>query len=163
MWNGGMCDCCLPGGDGKDGCCLCMQTLLCPCVTFGQNVQRAGAGSCVLHGLLYFIITTVLCLGLLFLAYLFLYLWLGGLVILLLALGLYGGCCRAQIRNKYNLPGGPCGDCCQHACCCFCSHCQEYRTLTNFTHGEGTGHRGNQALPMVAPPVTRLYLKSSSI
>lgn len=98
---GGLCDCC-------QDCRVCWLTLFCPCVTFGMNINNLYSSK-----------------GIGFLA--------GGLYCLL---HYFTGCCcllgmvqRKEIRDKYNLPSSPMGDCCLHCCCHPCGLCQEAREL----------------------------------
>lgn len=39
---------------------------------------------------------------------------------------------RGQIREKMNISGSTCEDCCFHACCCCCAIAQEYREVRSY-------------------------------
>ncbi|KAF8998889.1 PLAC8-domain-containing protein [Hymenopellis radicata] len=104
-WSFGLCSC-----SGACGTCKTRCTALwCPCVVYGRNKQRLEhlnrAGypdpehggcvndDCLVHGLLTF------CVG---------FGW-----ILQIPL-------RGNIRTRYNIAGGACGDCCTTFCCSPC-------------------------------------------
>mmetsp|Transcript_42638 Transcript_42638/g.69137 ORF Transcript_42638/g.69137 Transcript_42638/m.69137 type:complete len:95 (-) Transcript_42638:553-837(-) len=36
---------------------------------------------------------------------------------------------RRRIREKFNIPGGSCGDCCSYVWCPCCSICRDYREI----------------------------------
>ncbi|KIL64764.1 hypothetical protein M378DRAFT_186648 [Amanita muscaria Koide BX008] len=111
-WSHGLCDCFADFGT----CCF---AYLCPCMVYSQVKHRleylnthgrpdpnhGGSGfdgDCFLHGCLTF------CLG-------------AGWILQI------GN--RSSVRNRYNIDGGACGDCCS---ACFCTPCeltQESREL----------------------------------
>ncbi|CAI5977776.1 unnamed protein product [Closterium sp. NIES-65] len=104
-WTTGLCGCCedIPGA-----CC----TYFCPCVILGRNVNIVTDGftesstACCL-----FFLVDSLTLG------------LCGFV--------YSCGYRTRLRQKYDLPESPCGDCLTHLCCLPCALCQENRELKN--------------------------------
>jgi len=83
----------------------CLVACLCPCIQYGQNVAVLSNASCFCNCLCYSIMQ--LC-------------WLQWCL----------GCStRGQIRAKYNIIGGQCGDCCVHLLCPCCALSQESREL----------------------------------
>ncbi|CAB4374660.1 PLAC8-domain-containing protein [Rhizophagus irregularis] len=85
-----------------DDCGLCLQTTCCPCITFGQNASKLG-GSCCMCCCVY---TFSSCVA-----------WI------------LGTSKRGEIRARYGIRGGTCGDCCTHLCCTCCALIQEAQQL----------------------------------
>lgn len=103
-WSSGLCDC----FDDMGVCCL---TCWCPCVTYGDNVEKVsdGQSSCCIWGTLY-------CLAM-------------GMAYFCVPLN----CClqcgpRGDIRRAYGLVEDP-NDCLVSCCCSYCALCQEARQL----------------------------------
>ncbi|KAK4766083.1 hypothetical protein SAY87_007725 [Trapa incisa] len=115
----------------------CLTTLICPCVTFGQNAEVLDKGntSCFCAG------TACFCLFYCF--------------------GVF--CCytctyRSKIRGLFSLPGDQCGDFFVHCLCTLCAFCQEYRELKNRGLDPSLGwsaaqQRMQPAVPVVVPPM----------
>ncbi|KXZ50628.1 hypothetical protein GPECTOR_15g312 [Gonium pectorale] len=55
---------------------------------------------------------------------------------------------RGHIRQKYNIPGDPCNDCCITFFCSPCSMCQEYRELVIRGHTKGGAPMAQPAVAM---------------
>ncbi|KAL2644129.1 hypothetical protein R1flu_011716 [Riccia fluitans] len=105
-WTTGLCGCC----NNCHDCGTCCVGCWCPCVLVGQSIEGIdeGATSCVLGGILFFLIEYLTGCGCL---YTFIY--------------------RTRLRQKYGLPETPCPDFCVDFCCLSCSICQVYRELEN--------------------------------
>eukprot|EP00245_Coleochaete_scutata_P000392 TRINITY_DN10501_c0_g1_i1.p2 TRINITY_DN10501_c0_g1~~TRINITY_DN10501_c0_g1_i1.p2 ORF type:complete len:164 (-),score=10.69 TRINITY_DN10501_c0_g1_i1:888-1379(-) len=112
----GLYDCC----DDPGACCF---GLLCPCVMFGQNVERltgrACVGPCLLHCILGGGLAAVLALVP----------FIGPAAYWINCVSCYACGHRSDLRDKYDLLAEPCGDCVVHFCCHPCAICQEYREL----------------------------------
>mmetsp|Transcript_28228 Transcript_28228/g.84282 ORF Transcript_28228/g.84282 Transcript_28228/m.84282 type:complete len:156 (+) Transcript_28228:47-514(+) len=121
-WQVGLCGGCCKSA-GCAGCC-------CPCCVVGANqkmietgevvqVCDGAGGLCCLHAVLGGTIQGVAIFA------------LGPLAGLAHFGSLVGGCyVRPNLREKYNIPGNACGDCCVHYWCGPCATCQEYEELT---------------------------------
>ncbi|KDQ22151.1 hypothetical protein PLEOSDRAFT_1050150 [Pleurotus ostreatus PC15] len=111
-WSNGLCDCCSDAG-------TCILAWCCPCIVYAQNKQRyehlalkgipdperGGSGcngDCFVHGC----ITACFGVG-----------WV-------LQIG-----SRGNIRNRYSIKGGGCGDCLTSCFCTPCGLTQESREL----------------------------------
>ncbi|KAF9547468.1 PLAC8-domain-containing protein [Agrocybe pediades] len=110
-WSHGFCDC---FGD----CGTCVVACCCPCIVYGQVANRyehltqqgfpdpdkGGCcnSACMIHGLL------TACLG-------------AGFIMQFMK--------RGDIRSRYNISGGGCGDCMAAWCCAPCELTQESREL----------------------------------
>lgn len=109
-WSHGLFDC-------FGSCGTCCMAVWCPCIVYGKNKQRLGNlsthgtprpgggdaidGSCCVYcGLGLFGIAWVLQIG-----------------------------SRGETRNRYNIRGGTCGDCCSAWCCAPCALTQEHREI----------------------------------
>ncbi|KAJ8324226.1 hypothetical protein BDV3_001912 [Batrachochytrium dendrobatidis] len=84
----------------------CILSCCCPCVTYGQNLQRAeGKDGCCMDATFY--LFTMFC-------------------------GLHS-CCgcygRGRVRHATNITEGSVGDCCAHLFCAPCALTQEKREL----------------------------------
>ncbi|XP_051128455.1 protein PLANT CADMIUM RESISTANCE 11-like [Andrographis paniculata] len=125
MWEGELVNDCL------DDRRIALQSVCCPCYSFGKNMKRAGFGSCFLQGSVLFILFVLALSNLL--AFLitrrhsFLYLAISFTV----SIGAYRGYCRMLIRKKFNIKDGDgsSDDCAYHLICPCCAQCQESRTL----------------------------------
>ncbi|KAF9254243.1 PLAC8-domain-containing protein [Marasmius fiardii PR-910] len=110
-WSVGLCGC----GD-EDGCGTCFLAWCCPCIVYGKNKKRFAAlqsgrrpdrdvggcnGDCWLHCCL-----TSFGWG-----------WV------------LQASTRSDIRARYNISGGCCGDCCTALCCTPCELAQEHIEL----------------------------------
>lgn len=135
MWEGGVLDC-------FEDRSIALETACCPCYRFGKNMGRAGFGSCFLQGTIYFILAGIALLN--YVAYgvtdrhSFLYL----AVAFTIALGMYLGIFRTQIRKQFNIRGSDSSldDCVHHLVCPCCTLCQESRTLDINNVQDGVWH-----------------------
>jgi len=93
-----------------DDCESCMCSYFCPCVQFGRNMEAAGLGE-----------NCACCCG---------FCVLGGLSWIL-------GCVkRGEMREKFNIEGSGCEDCCYWFFLPFCALSQEARELKSRGIGE---------------------------
>ena len=81
---------------------LCCITWCLPCITFGQNAEKAGAGTCVTCGACY--LCFPVCLGCFV---------------------------RGKIRESQGIDGSAVGDVAMHCCCSCCALVQEAKQLEN--------------------------------
>lgn len=140
MWEGGVLDC-------LDDTDIAVQTLCCPCVTFGKSLHRAGFGSCLSKGGIYLlqVAGAVISYALFLLAYGHLFLYLA--LVLLVSVAAYTSFYRIQIRQRFNIKGSDSDrvisgldDSLNHFLCGCCTLCQEARTLEMNNVQEGNWH-----------------------
>ncbi|KAI5677806.1 hypothetical protein M9H77_08756 [Catharanthus roseus] len=114
-WSTGLFDC----TSDVHNCCI---TCWCPCITFGQiaDIVDKGDTPCAKSGGLYALISLLSGFGC-----------------------MYSCLYRNKMRQQYNLPEQPCGDCLVHFCCETCSLCQEYRELKDRGFDMSIGWHGN--------------------
>ncbi|KAK9064220.1 hypothetical protein SSX86_015600 [Deinandra increscens subsp. villosa] len=135
MWEGDVLDC-------FDDHRLVLQSSFFPWYRFGENMRRAGFGSCFLQGFIYMILATIALCN--FLAFTITkkpcFLYLG--VAVILSLGAYLGFHRSKMRKKFNIKGGDSSldDCISHLICPCCTLSQESRTLEMNNVHDGTWH-----------------------
>ncbi|CAI5985562.1 unnamed protein product [Closterium sp. NIES-64] len=124
----------------------------CPCVLFGQNVQRLHGrqcfGPCVMHCLLG---------GCIVLAA---YSTLGPAAFWCTPISCYACNYRSELRAKYHLKAEPAGDCPTHFLCHPCALCQEHRELQSRPKPSGLDF---YEFPVSAapPPLTMFSLRST--
>lgn len=111
-WSNGLCDCCDAPG-------TCLLSWCCPCISYAKNKHRyehlnsrgtpdpehggsCCSGDCMLHALI------AGCCG-------------GGWILQFMQ--------RGNVRSRYNIKGGSCGDCCTAFFCSPCELTQESREL----------------------------------
>eukprot|EP00249_Psilotum_nudum_P016420 c25816_g1_i3 orf=214-1158(+) len=147
MWEGGVLAC-------FDESEIVLQTVCCPCVTFGKSLARAGFGTCFGKGSIYFLLLagaiTSYSLYLCTLHRLFFFVAVG----LLISLASFAGYFRIQIRRRFNIKGSSADsfvsavdDYLNHCLCGFCTLCQEARTLEMNNVHDGNWHgRGDTVL-----------------
>ncbi|GJP48342.1 hypothetical protein CLOM_g7643 [Closterium sp. NIES-68] len=124
-WTTGLCGC-------MEDCSSCCCALWCPCIVVGRNAEIVTDG--------FTDFSTASCL------------WF--LIEILVGMGcLYSCGFRQKLRQKYMLPAKPCGDCCVHFFCFYCSICQEYRELKNRGWEPSLGYSGNTRRFMAAGKV----------
>ncbi|KAH7280247.1 hypothetical protein KP509_37G057700 [Ceratopteris richardii] len=166
MWEGGVLDC----FEDKE---IALQTLLCPSVTYGKNLSRAGFGSCVAKaGVHFLLLATALVTYVLFLcAYGHQYLYAS--IFILICAASYASFYRIQIRRKFNIKGkdidgfvSAFDDSLNHFICGCCALCQEARTLeiNNVQDGNWRGRGdtiwvGSYAMPANQQGTESLELK----
>lgn len=155
MWEGDLFDC-------LENPKVTAQTAICPCLTFGQNMQMAGFGDCSVQALLFFLVTAGIFLSCQVLA---LYTatgfmrWLS--VFLFMAGTGYGAYHRMEMRRKFNIHGSDFSDYVYHGFCSCCALCQEGRTLqVNNVHNGIWSGRGNN-LTTVGQPFSITVVPSS--
>ncbi|KAJ8095556.1 hypothetical protein PM082_023085 [Marasmius tenuissimus] len=122
-WSVGLCGC----GDEDGGCGTCFLAFCCPCIVYGKNKKRFASlqsnqrpdpdvgscnGDCWLH-------CCLTCFG-----------W--GWVL--------QAASRPDIRGRYNIRGGCCGDCCTAFCCTPCELAQEHIELSLEERSMGVRH-----------------------
>ncbi|KXN84006.1 Cell number regulator 11 [Leucoagaricus sp. SymC.cos] len=110
-WSNGLCDCCNEPG-------TCMLAWYCPCIVYAKNKHRyehlnlngtpdpekggdCCSGDCMLHAVITF------CGA--------------GWILQFMQ--------RGNVRSRYNIKGGGCGDCCAAFWCSPCESTQEYQEL----------------------------------
>eukprot|EP00270_Netrium_digitus_P001146 TRINITY_DN11251_c0_g1_i1.p1 TRINITY_DN11251_c0_g1~~TRINITY_DN11251_c0_g1_i1.p1 ORF type:complete len:188 (-),score=37.71 TRINITY_DN11251_c0_g1_i1:249-779(-) len=154
-WESGLFDCL---NDWKS----CLLGLFCPCVLFGQNVERLHGrsclGPCVIHCVLGGAVATLLSP------------MVGPAALWLTCVSCYTCSYRTELRSKYHLPAKPCGDFPAHFFCHMLAICQEHRHLVAHptapsnlgfygggnAEGEREGRDGIQlSAPAMDPMVTR--------
>ncbi len=88
---------------------------------------------------------------------------IGGTVVILLALLLYGGARRVQMRRKFGLPGDTCHDMCAWVFCAWAALCQEVRTLRqNGVRGGAWGGEAAVATRLLAPEAVQMAPRGAS-
>ncbi|XP_028120311.1 uncharacterized protein LOC114317744 isoform X2 [Camellia sinensis] len=96
MWEGGLLDC---FEDRR----IALESACCPCYRFGKNMRRAGFGSCLVQGIVYFILAAAAFLNCI--AFVVTkrncFLFLGGAFTILV--GTYLGFYRTKIKKKFNI------------------------------------------------------------
>ncbi|CAI5482122.1 unnamed protein product [Closterium sp. Yama58-4] len=124
----------------------------CPCVLFGQNVQRLHGrqcfGPCVMHCLLGGCIVWAA------------YSTLGPAAFWCTPISCYACNYRSELRAKYHLKAEPAGDCPTHFLCHPCALCQEHRELQARPKPSGLdfyGGRSGEIVELTAPsPVGKM-------
>ncbi|CAI7777354.1 unnamed protein product [Closterium sp. NIES-54] len=136
----------------------CYLGCFCPCVLFGQNVQRLHGrqcfGPCVMHCLLGGCIVWAA------------YSTLGPGAFWCTPISCYACNYRSELRAKYHLKAEPAGDCPTHFLCHPCALCQEHRELQSRPKPSGLdfyGGRSGEIVELTAPsPVGKMESVFSS-
>ncbi|KAF4043687.1 PLAC8 family [Phytophthora infestans] len=109
-WEVGFCDCfkhCVPN---------CLMTSCCPCVTLAQISSRLGMMPFKFALLLSILLLIFPCVGSLIFA---LWIWRA----------------RKEVRERFQIPGGCCGDCLASCCCGCCAMAQMATHIKSYKPG----------------------------
>lgn len=135
MWEGGLLNC-------FDDRRVALETGCCPWYRFGKNMRRAGFGSCLIQGSVYFILGVATILNIIAFIVTRRHCFLYMAVAFTIAVATYVGFFRTQIRKKFNIMESDSSfdDCVYHLICPCCTLCQESRTLEMNNVQDGTWH-----------------------